>query len=149
MEWLTYLAKEWGVIGQAPFTFLIAAVLTLVMGYGLARWAFMVRLDTASDRLKLKDEQIADRDRKLGELRQVAESPPPVIEAHGDGTDDYSAVIRGLVQIYVLAEGNVSPGILAGTELPPKEWMNERLFHMRHKWRITNVRGPIAEIVAA
>lgn len=146
MEWLTYLAKEWGVIGQAPFTFLMAATLAGLLGYGIARLIFTARLDTASDRLKLKDERVADLERKLDELQQASESPPPTVEAHGDGSDDHSAVIRQLVSRYIFESQEVDPEILAGRELPSMRWMNHQLHMMGKDWRITNVRGPIAEI---
>lgn len=146
MEFFTYLAKEGAAIGQAPLTFLIAVLLAGVVAYGLARWAFMARLDTAADRMKLKDDQIADRDRKLAELRQVTESPLPKVEAHGDGDDDYSAVIRKLVSRYIFEKDGVDPDILAGRELPPLSWMNHQLLMMDKDWRITDARGPIAEI---
>jgi hypothetical protein len=146
MDFLTYLAKEGAAIWQAPLTFLTAAVLAGLLGYGIARLIFMSRLDTAADRLKLKDEQIADRDRKLDELRQVTESPPPKVEAHGDGEDDYSDVIRKLVSRYIFETENVNPEILAGRELPSVSWMNHQLLMMDKDWRITDVRGPIAEI---
>lgn len=146
MEFLAYLAKEWGAIGQAPFIFAIAAVLAGLLGYGIARLIFTARLDTANDRLKLKDDQIADKDRKLAELRQVSESPPPKIETHGNGDDDYSAVIRKLVSRYIFEKDGVDPDILAGRQLPPLGWMNHQLLMMDKDWRIIDARGPIAEI---
>jgi hypothetical protein len=149
MEFLTYLAKEWGVIGQAPVTFLIAMVLAGLLAYALARWAFTARLDTAADRLKFKDEQIADRDRKMAELVQAAGSPTPRIEAREESGEDYSAVIRQLISEYIFAFDDVSADILSGRELPPMSWMNRQLVQMDKGWRITAVRGPIAEIERA
>jgi hypothetical protein len=109
----------------------------------------MTRLDTLAERMRLKDEQIADRDRKLSELKQAAESPPPKIEAHGDGADEYSAVIRQLIQLYIFSHDGLTPGLLAGTELPPRDWMNEQLAKMGKGWRVGAVLGPTAEIRAA
>lgn len=146
MEFFTYLAKEWGAIGQAPFTFLIAVVLAGALAFALAGWAFKTRLEHAESRIKLRDDQIADRDRKLDELRQVSESPPPKVEAHGDGDDDYSAVIRKLVSRYIFEKDSVDPDILAGRELPSLSWMNHQLLMMDKDWRIIDARGPIAEI---
>lgn len=146
MEFLTYLAKEWGAIGQAPFTFLIAVVFAGVLAFGIAQWAFKTKLDSADSRLKLRDDRIADLERKLDELRQVSESPPPKVEAHGDGDDDYSAVIRKLVSRYIFEKDGVDPDILAGRELPSLSWMNHQLLMMDKDWRIIDARGPIAEI---
>ncbi|MDQ0249223.1 hypothetical protein J2W22_001270 [Sphingomonas kyeonggiensis] len=147
MEFFTYLAKESSVIWQAPITFLIAVLLAGMLGYKLAGWQFIARLDTVGERLKLKDEQIADRERKLSELRQATESPPPQIEAHGDVGDDYSAVIRQLTQLYIFSHDGLSPALLAGLELPPREWMNGQLEEMGKAWRIGTVRGAYAEII--
>jgi len=149
VEFLTYLASEWSTIGRAPLIFISATVLAGIVAYGLARWAYVARLDAAEDRLTLKDEQIADRDRKLAELRRLSESPPPRVEPHGDGIEDYSAVIRQLVQLYVLGHDGLSPALLAGTELPPRDWMNVQLAKMGKGWRVGAVLGPTAEIRAA
>jgi hypothetical protein len=146
MEFLTYMAKEWSVVGKAPLTFLIAVVLAGLVAYALARWAFTARLDTAADRLKFKDEQIADRDRKLGELVQAARSPAPRIEAQEERGGDYSAVIRQLISEYIFEFDDVPADILSGRELPPVSWMNRQLAQMGKNWRITAARGPIAEI---
>jgi hypothetical protein len=148
MQPLYYLEKQWGVLSQAPFVFLIVLALASGAAYAAARWAYQARLDAMGDRLKLKEDQLADRDRKLAELRQSVDSPPPQIEAQGDGSD-YSAVIRQLVQLYIFTHNSPPPGLLAGTELPPRDWMNEQLAEMGKGWRVGTVRGPAAEICAA
>lgn len=149
MQPLSYLEKNWAALSQAPFVFLIVLALAFGVAYAAARWAYQSRLDAMTDRLKLKDDQLADRDRKLSELRQVAESPPPKVEAHGDGTDDYSAVIRKLVSRYIFEPETIPPDIIEGRELPPIKWMNRQLAEMGKDWRIKSVDGPIAEIGAA
>jgi hypothetical protein len=89
-------------------------------------------------------------ERKLAEMRQIAESPPPKVEAQGNGTDDYSAVIRQLVSDYIFdLPGMGDPDIVAGRELPPLDWMNDELAVRGKDWRITAVRGPVAEISPA
>ncbi|UYY59320.1 hypothetical protein [Sphingomonas sp. S2-65] len=127
--------------------FLIVLALAFGAAYAAARWAFAARLDTLGERLKLKDDQIADRDRKLDELRQLAENPPPSAEVDGLETEDYSAVIRQLVADYIFDfEGSGDPDILSGRELPPLVWMNDQLAAMGKRWRIAAARGPVAEI---
>lgn len=147
MQPLSYLEQQWAVLSQAPFVFLIVLALAFGAAYAAARWAFAARLDTLAERLKLKDDQIADRDRKLLDLRQLAESAPPKAETDGSELDDYSGVIRQLVADYVFdSPGQGDPEILSGRELPPMDWMNNQLAELGKPWRISAVRGPIAEI---
>ena len=146
MQPLSYIEKQWAILSQAPFVFLIVLALAFGAAYAAARCAYQSRLDSADSRLKLRDDRIADLERKLDELRQASESPPPKVEAHGDDTDDYSAVMRKLVSRYIFETKSVNPDILAGRELPPLSWMNHQLLMMDKDWRITDARGPIAEI---
>ncbi|MEG3181825.1 hypothetical protein [Sphingomonas sp. LT1P40] len=147
MDLLTYLAKEWNVISQALFTFLIAGAMVAGLAYLAARSRFTGIVETLKERLSLKDDRIGDLERKLGELHEAAESPPPTVETHGAETEDYRVVIRQLTQRYVFNHDGISPGILAGAELPPREWMNIELKQMGKDWRIGDVQGASAEIV--
>jgi|HubBroStandDraft_6_1064221.scaffolds.fasta_scaffold09959_5 hypothetical protein len=38
---------------------------------------------------------------------------------------------------YILSHPNVSAGLLAGTELPPADWMNKRLKELGEKWSVS------------
>lgn len=146
MQPLSYLEKNWAALSQAPFVFLIVLVLAFGAAYAAARWAYQSRLDSDASRLKLRDDRIVDLERKLAELHEVAESPPPKVETDGSGTDDYSAVIRQLVSRFIFDSQDPDPEVLAGRELPSMNWMNYQLQMMGKDWRIIDVRGPIAEI---
>lgn len=59
-----YIAKEWSVISQAPFAFLILAVLMFGFAYLIAKWRFTAvieqvnaKSETLKERLLLKTEQ--------------------------------------------------------------------------------------------
>jgi uncharacterized membrane protein YhaH (DUF805 family) len=52
-------------------------------------------------------------------------------------------VLRGE---YILSHEHVSPGLLAGTEYPPTEWMNKRLHELGETWAVT---APSLRITAA
>jgi len=44
---------------------------------------------------------------------------------------------KALRSEYVLSHENISPGLLAGTELPPADWMNKRLHELGEQWTVT------------
>ena len=46
-----------------------------------------------------------------------------------------AAIITKLRKLYVLSHDNISPGIMAGTEPLPEEWVNEQLEQMGETWR--------------
>jgi sulfur relay (sulfurtransferase) DsrC/TusE family protein len=61
---IEYLAKEWSVVSQAPFAFLILAVIMFGVAYWAAKWRFTAVIDqvkasneTLKERLHLKTEQ--------------------------------------------------------------------------------------------
>ncbi|MEQ3513645.1 hypothetical protein ABMY35_09945 [Pseudoalteromonas sp. BZB3] len=70
---LEYISKEWAVISQAPFAFLILGALMFALAYLAAKWKFMVLVDevkakneTLKERLLLKTEQAESyKDRAL------------------------------------------------------------------------------------
>ena len=39
---------------------------------------------------------------------------------------------------YILSHENVTAGLLAGTELPPAEWMNKRLHELGERWTVSS-----------
>jgi len=59
-----YIAREWGVISQAPFTFFILSAITFGLAYLAAKWKFAAVIgqvkaanETLRERLQLKSEQ--------------------------------------------------------------------------------------------
>lgn len=46
-----------------------------------------------------------------------------------------AAILTRLRKLYVLSHDNISPGIIAGTEPLPKEWVEEELEKMGETWR--------------
>ncbi len=43
---------------------------------------------------------------------------------------------------YILSHDNISPGLLAGTEYPPADWMNKRLHELGEKWTVAPPATP-------
>ena len=46
-------------------------------------------------------------------------------------------IIQSLRNDYVLGHQHLSPGLLAGTELPPSNWLNKRLRDLGEKWTVS------------
>jgi hypothetical protein len=53
-------------------------------------------------------------------------------------------LIGRLRQEYVSSHDNVSPGIVAGTEQLPEEWVNKRLRELGHRWWVRNTKNGFA-----
>jgi hypothetical protein len=49
---------------------------------------------------------------------------------------------------YILSHDSISPGLLAGTELPPSEWINKRLHELGETWTVAEPASPSARISA-
>lgn len=58
MDFLTYLAKEWSVIGQAPLTFIVAAVLAGLVAFALVKWAYATRLEHAQSTISMLEKRL-------------------------------------------------------------------------------------------
>ncbi|MEZ8582981.1 MULTISPECIES: hypothetical protein [Vibrio] len=84
-KFIEYIAKEWSVISQAPFTFIVLATLMFALAYFAANWKFSSIIEqvkasneTLKERLHLKSEQAEsykDRALKYDEkVQQVVDS---------------------------------------------------------------------------
>jgi hypothetical protein len=63
---VTYLGKEWSVISQAPLIFIMAAMVVCTIAYLAARWRYTGRISHLVERINLRDDRIAEYERKLG-----------------------------------------------------------------------------------
>jgi hypothetical protein len=75
----------------------------------------------------------------LAEVTGVnANQPPETLAANiaDQDTANRDAVINQLTQVYVLMHGDVSQGIIEGSEPPPLEWLNEGLEKLGLNWRV-------------
>jgi len=61
-EIFDYIAKEWGVLKTAPFSFIGLSILCVVGGVALASWHYSERISTA-------DAQVAAKDAEVGRYR--------------------------------------------------------------------------------
>lgn len=64
-EFLDHIAREWGVITQAPMTFIAATLVMAALAYGASRWRFGGTIESLQHRLALKEDQLADYRDKL------------------------------------------------------------------------------------
>lgn len=60
-------------------------------------------------------------------------SDGPSRNAEGDRRRN---VLRAISQEYILSHDHISPGLLAGTEWPPLDWMNRRLGELGEEWSV-------------
>jgi hypothetical protein len=61
-------------------------------------------------------------------------APPNAKAAEVDRRQNVERALRGE---YLLSHDNVSPDVLAGTEFPPADWMNQRLRELGENWTFT------------
>jgi hypothetical protein len=74
MDPLEFFRREWRVIRDAPMTFGIAAILIALGGYYVARLQADDRIATLEERLKLRDDQIAELRAKEGGISPADEA---------------------------------------------------------------------------
>jgi hypothetical protein len=49
------------------------------------------------------------------------------------------SILRSLRREYILSNENIRPGIIAGTDWPPIEWLNERISTLGEKWKVVQL----------
>ncbi|AIA76243.1 hypothetical protein FF32_15785 [Halomonas campaniensis] len=101
---IDHLLSEWDAISQAPFAFIILAVLVLTVAYALARWRYgsiveqiNATNETLRERIHLKDEQVNQyRSRAL----QLDEKHMEVVDTTEEALQDKAlGVVRGIREI--------------------------------------------------
>jgi hypothetical protein len=81
-QFTDYIAGEWKVISQAPFTFIIGTLFLSGLAYLAARWRYAGRLETIEERIKFRDDLVADYRQKLqGASPDEARARIDVLEA--------------------------------------------------------------------
>jgi hypothetical protein len=65
-DFITYIAKEWHVIGQAPVTFLAAIIVVAGLLYWVMNWRYDAIISALNGRIGLRDDQIAQLKEKVG-----------------------------------------------------------------------------------
>jgi hypothetical protein len=68
--------------------------------------------------------------------RAIRDKQEQQIKAALDPELRKQAWINTLRKEYIASHDDVSPGLLAGSELPPAEWMNSRLAELNKPWRL-------------
>ncbi|MFL4972815.1 MAG: hypothetical protein ACJ8DT_03835, partial [Microvirga sp.] len=60
-----YVLNEWAVLSGALSTFVIGALFLAGLAYAAARWRYTATIEGLKERLQLRDDRIADYERKL------------------------------------------------------------------------------------
>jgi hypothetical protein len=107
-----------------------------IVGTGVMSWT-RIRTERAH-RQEVKDlngrvDVVRDQNTQI--LLRLSAGPKP-------GTKEAELARRRAIQEalrgeYILSHENISPGLLAGNELPPADWMNKRLRELGEKWTVT------------
>ena len=50
--------------------------------------------------------------------------------------DERRILLSKLTSEYIASHDGISPGLFAGTELPPRDWLNKRLSELGMNWRV-------------
>jgi len=72
-----------------------------------------------------------------GQLLNAFLSKPPQSSQEAEMERRHN-IQKALLGEYILSHSNVSQGMLAGTELPPADWMNKRLGELGEKWTVSS-----------
>ncbi|MGA2182842.1 MAG: hypothetical protein ABSH47_07415 [Bryobacteraceae bacterium] len=105
------------------------------------------------DRLNVRLQYVADQNQKILSGAMSGKPASPLTPAtQPTEVDRRKNVLALLYNEYVLSHNNLSPSLLAGTEQPPAQWINERLKQLGESWAVMeNQRHqePTAEEIAS
>ena len=87
-DFVTYVAKEWNVIWQAPVTFIAATIVAGGIIWAAMEFRYRSVLESLNERIRLRDDQIAQFREKIGT------ASPDEIKAR---IDQLEAQVQGLV----------------------------------------------------
>jgi hypothetical protein len=68
-------------------------------------------------------------------------NPPTTLTPQEAAVQRLENIYKGLRGEYILSHTNISPGLLAGVENPPAEWLNSRLQQMGENWKFSEPTG--------
>lgn len=121
MDVVGFLEKNWAVIAQAPWAFVLLAVICLSIGFAAARYRVGEREANLRSIIEAKDTKIAALEDEVGKpgLRKERE-----------------ALIQYLAAMYRQQTPDAPPRVIAGLDLPPAEWINAELARLKERWRV-------------
>ncbi len=76
-------------------------------------------------------------ERSATENLAVAEGATAVTVLAQTESQRRQAILQALRMEYILSRDNLSPGLLAGIEWPPLDWLNQRLKELKESWMVT------------
>jgi hypothetical protein len=115
--------------GVIVFVLLLGLAGTVVIHYSKARADA-----NHHDEMDKLDKKLDSVGRQNGQLLSAVLKPALTPgEAEVERKQNIEKALRSE---YILSHDNISPGLLAGTEFPPTEWMNKRLQELGEKWTI-------------
>ena len=136
-----YAASRLGPAGWMLWFAVLAPLVVWFVAARQAQTAAEARNNAADARNKAAEAQkIANETlgivKHLADLAGVNANQPPEILAEAIADQDIAnrnAVINQLTQVYVLMHGDVSQGIIEGSEPPPLEWLNKGTREIGHE----------------
>lgn len=75
----------------------------------------------------------------------VVPHPAPPADDPARKSDQRSATLSRLTNLYMMSTDGISPAMAAGFQMPPEAWLNEQLEKMGETWRVRNIRGANCE----
>jgi hypothetical protein len=75
-EFIKYVAGEWSVLRGAPVTFLLGILMVGALVFAASRWQHGSRIEHLNERLRLKDDQLADLKTKLAAASSPTQKAP-------------------------------------------------------------------------
>ena len=112
------------------FVLLLGFAGTVVIHYTKARADAQYHAEL--DRLDGKVDFVSDQNNRL----LTAYLAKPAITAQEAEMQRRRGIEIALRSEYILHHENVPPGLLAGTEFPPSDWVNKRLVELGEKWKV-------------
>jgi hypothetical protein len=144
-----YLAAIW-IGGKATMWAIFTSdrvsmrMLVVFLVFGTVRVIFVETLRLTTSR------EVASRESKIPSLETIITKPPaeptPLVRkplSHQDSkktrmTKEQQAFLLKLTQLYISSHDGISSEMIAGLELPPESWLNEKLRQYHKNWRISN-----------
>lgn len=120
------------------FAATVVLILSGFVGSGILHWS-RTRDQSAhkTEVTGLTTRMDAVRDQNSQILTYLLPKPGTIQTGQATELERRQDIEKALRGEYILSHEHISPGLLAGTEFPPAEWMNKRLAELGEKWTVS------------